>query len=649
MLRLKQNVSTLLLLSLFFVPAIVFGQKKKTDSLLQVLSEVKLDSAKIKVLLQLSVELKRSEPSKAIVYATQALTLSEINSDSKNRARATNLLGDIYRIETNYGKAKEYYSKAYDIYETLNDSTGMSSSSNYIGMMYGNQGLYSEAIKYYFESLKINQKKGDKTAIAISYNNIGNINDLLGNYSEALKFHFKSLQLKEEIKNEPGIANTLNNIGEIYKKLGDYDKAMNFYTRSLLLKKKIKFVPGIANTLNNIGDVYSLKKEYYEALDYYTESLKLLNELDDKEGKAIVNNNLGILYTKISQPELAVACLQKGLSLSTEIGLLEEQCKSYLALSGVYESKGNYKLANEYFKQNALIKDSLLNNKNNKLISEMQAKYEHEENQRAIALLTKEKDFQQLELYNNKVFTISVSIGCILLLVLVFSILYAFKQKQKANLLLISQNADITRQKEEKELLLKEIHHRVKNNLQIINSLLRLQSHQLEDEKSIALFEECQNRILSMAIIHERLYKSDDLAKIDTTGYIETLSASLVRSYRTNKEVEIKVNCTVKNVGIDTLMPLGLILNELISNSLKYGFIGRNHGKISIDLHISSEGTYEMLVSDNGIGLPENFSWENSNTLGLELVKTLVDQIEGTIEKVAGSGTAFRIRFRDIG
>lgn len=645
----KATTPILLLLFLLFSCFSVAGNTGKKDSLIHFINQPQPDSLKIKALLQLSAELKKSNSMQAALYATQALKLSEINSLPQSIAKANSLIGDISRIGSNYTRAREYYMKALELYKSLNDSIGMSSAINYIGMMYANQGAYPDALKYYYMSLELNERMNDKSAIAISYNNIGNINDLLGNYDEALNFHFRSLKLKEEMKNYSGIANTLNNIGEIYKKQGKYDEAMDYYSRSLKLKKELKFIPGIANTLNNIGDVFLLKKEYYQSLSYYNQSLELLDSLDDKEGRAIVNNNIGILFFMMKQYARAADYLRKGLSLASEIGLMEEQRKAYLALANVYEAQGNYKLANEYIKQNSFIKDSLLNEKNTRLISEMQAKYESEENKKEIDLLTKEKYLQQLEIYNGRITTTSVSIGCLLLLVLVLVFLYAYKQKQKANLLLMTQNQDITKQKEEKELLLKEIHHRVKNNLQIINSLLRLQSHQVEDERSLSLFEECQNRILSMAIIHEKLYKSQDLANIDTKSYIETLSESLLRSYRTNKDVSIKVICKVSSVGIDTLMPLGLILNEIISNSLKYAFTGRSNGKITILLDRSSDTTYEMMIGDNGVGLPADFSWENSTTLGIELIKTLVDQINGTIDKVKDApGTAFKISFTDI-
>jgi two-component system, sensor histidine kinase PdtaS len=630
------------------LPVISYGNKEKNDSLLQVISKSNEDTLLVNTLLELSASLKRTEIEKAFPYANEALKLSEKIAFKSGIAKSYDVMGDLYRWQSNYIQAKEYYFKAFDLFKELNDQRGMSSAANYIGLMYDNGAEYADALKFYYVSLRINEKLKDKASIAISYNNIGGVNDLFGNYEEALNFYFKSLKLKEEMKNLPGVANTNNNIGEVYKKSGQYEEAMKYYLKSLQLKKTLNNKTGMANTLNNIGDVYLLKSDYIQSLNYYQQSLELFRALDDKAGRATVNNNIGVLYYKMKQYSKAEEHLKKGLSLALEIGLTLEERKAYYTLSEISEATGNYKQANEYIKLDAAIKDSLQNEKNNKLISEIQSRYELEQNKKEIALLTKEKDVQQLELYSNRILTISFLVGFLLLLVLVIVVINGNKQKQKANLLLIEQNTKITKQKEEKELLLKEIHHRVKNNLQIINSLLRLQSHQLDDKKAIALFEECQNRILSMAMIHEKLYKSKDLTNINIDNYITTLADSLIRSYSTNNNIELKVNCSVEKIGFDTLMPLGLILNELISNSLKYAFVEKENGQIVIDLFKKENDKLEMHVTDNGIGLPVNFSWENTNTLGIELIKTLVEQINGTVEIAGSFGTSFKIVFEDI-
>jgi len=645
---LKQKIAPFLLLAFLLRPFFVPAQELKPDSLLAIVAGSAADTIKVKALISLSSATRNDDVKKAFSYANDALALAGKAGYGTGIARSCNEIADLYRFQSNYMKAKDFYFKAFDTYKELNDQKGMSSASNNIGLLYDSQGMYADALKFYYVSLRINERMNDKAAISYSYNNIGGVNDLLGNYEEALSFYFKSLKLKEELKNPAGVANTNNNIGEVYKRSGNYDEAMRYYMKSLQQKKELNNKHGMANTLNNIGDVYLLKKDHRKALEYYNQSLQLFNETGDKAGRATVNNNIGVLYFKLSQYEPAAESLRKGLSLAIEVGLAPEQSRAYMTLAEISEASGNYRQANEYIKLNTAVKDSLLNDKNNRMMSEMQAKYESDQNKKEIALLTKEKDLQQLEIYSSRILVISVSIGFILLLILVIVVIRGYKQKQKANQLLVAQNTSITRQKEEKELLLKEIHHRVKNNLQIINSLLRLQSFQVEDKKVLALFEECQHRILSMAIIHEKLYKSKDLANIHVDDYIQTLAEGLIRSYRTNKDVELRVECTVETIGIDTLMPLGLILNELISNSLKYAFTGRNNGKIIIRLYKKGSDQLEMLVTDNGVGLPADFSWENSNTLGIELIKTLVEQINGSIAITNIQGTIFKITFQDI-
>jgi two-component system, sensor histidine kinase PdtaS len=646
---LKHIFISFLFVAFFLSPRISSGKQEKADSLLQIISKsADTDTSKINALLELTLLLKKADTQKAFPYAYKALSLSEKIYFKSGIARSYNAIGDLYRWQSNYVQAREFYFKAFDHFKELNDQKGMSSAANYIGLMYDREGIYADALKFYYTSLRINESRKDRESIAISYNNIGSVNDVLGNYEEALSFYFKSLKIKEDMKNLAGVANTNNNIGEVYKKLGNYDQAMKYYLKSLQQKKMLNNKSGMANTLSNIGDVFFLKQEYKQSLNYYNQSLELFREIEDKAGRAAVNNNIGNLFYKMGLYTEATKHLQKGLSLAIEIGLVEEQTKAYQALGEVSEATGDFKKANEYIKLNTAVKDSALNEKNNRLVSEIQARYELEHNKKEIALLTKEKDVQQLEIYTNRILIISVSIGFVLLLVLVFVMVKGYREKQAANKLLVEQNQNITRQKEEKELLLKEIHHRVKNNLQIINSLLRLQSHQIDDERAVALFEECQNRIFSMAMIHEKLYKSKDLANINVDNYIRALAEGLIRSYNTGKPVELEVVCTVEKTGIDTLMPLGLILNELISNSLKYAFEGRDSGMIRIHLHKKENDRFEMLVIDNGVGLPDDFSWENSNTLGIELIKTLVEQINGTVEIISNQGTTFKIDFEDV-
>jgi two-component sensor histidine kinase/prenyltransferase beta subunit len=200
----------------------------------------------------------------------------------------------------------------------------------------------------------------------------------------------------------------------------------------------------------------------------------------------------------------------------------------------------------------------------------------------------------------------------------------------------------------EKELLLKEIHHRVKNNLQIISSLLYLQSNRISDNEVVMALRESEQRIRSMALIHEALYKSDDLARIDFEKYINDLAGYLVSSFGVSTDrVILKVDIKEKLLGIDVAIPCGLIVNELVSNSLKHAFRDDRSGEIEVCLKAIDDEVLELSVSDDGIGLPHDFNLSQNDTLGLRLVSSLAEkQLHGTFKLDDSEKTRFVIQFK---
>ena len=201
----------------------------------------------------------------------------------------------------------------------------------------------------------------------------------------------------------------------------------------------------------------------------------------------------------------------------------------------------------------------------------------------------------------------------------------------------------------EKEVLLREIHHRVKNNLQIISSLLNLQSRHVEDEPALDMFQESRNRVRSMALVHEKLYRSNDLAKVDFCEYIQSLSRHLFMSYRVDS-TDIDLNVDVKDVFLDinTSIPCGLIINELVSNSLKHAFSGRDRGKIHVAMRPENNGKFKMVIRDDGVGLPKELKVTQTESLGLQLVTMLVEQLQGTLSVENKKGTSFEIVFEKL-
>ncbi len=243
----------------------------------------------------------------------------------------------------------------------------------------------------------------------------------------------------------------------------------------------------------------------------------------------------------------------------------------------------------------------------------------------------------------------------ILFLIVIFYTIYkiaSFKEKRQRE---ISKELEIKvkertslieTQRDEKEILLKEIHHRVKNNMQVIISLLSIQSGYTKDEAALALFDEAKNRIRSMALIHEKMYQTGDLARIDFQDYIMALTNDLIETYAINTDIFIDIKIDKVKFGIDTLIPLGLLLNEVISNTLKYAFKNRDKGRVIIHLLFNEEtNLYTLIVGDNGIGMPQEMFDAEEGSLGMELIKIFTTQLDGEIERLPDEGTVFKIVF----
>ncbi|MCB9248898.1 MAG: HAMP domain-containing protein [Ignavibacteriales bacterium] len=224
----------------------------------------------------------------------------------------------------------------------------------------------------------------------------------------------------------------------------------------------------------------------------------------------------------------------------------------------------------------------------------------------------------------------------------------ALRSLQKENDVRKKAEKEISKSLEEKEVLLKEIHHRVKNNLQIVSSLFFFQSKKITDPVTLEMFRDGQNRVKSMALIHERLYQSDDLANINFKEYVRKLANFLFQSYGVNQsKIKLKTNIANIELGVDTAVPCGLIINELISNSLKHGFDSEMSGEIRIDMGHNENNKLILKISDNGKGIPKDLNIEESDSLGLRLVNNLTMQLNGKVEFINRNGTMVKLIFED--
>ncbi len=436
-----------------------FSQNTKTDSLKAELKTAKADTTKVKILNELSWELKSNNPAQALKYAGRALSLSKKLSSSFNKAIAKsgkkgiansyNNIGIVHDIQGNYEKAIMYYQKYLKICEELGDKKGMGSSFGNIGIVHQNQGNYEKAIMYYQKSLKIKEELRDRKGMSTSYNNIGAIHQYQGNYPKALEYYQKSLKIREELGDRKGMSGSYNNIGSIHNVQGNYPRAWEYLQKSLKIDEELGDRMGMSTCYINIGNIHYYQGNYPKALEYYQKSLKIKEELGEREGIAMTIGNIAGLNIKLKNYTKAIEHANKGLNIAKEIGALYIERGTYKLLFTAYEGLNNTDKALKYYKLYTEAKDSLFNEEKNKQITEMETRYQSEKKEQQIKLLNKDKKLQKTQLDKQKLIIWSGAGGLLLVLTLAFFIYRGYRHKKRANVLLAQQNAEINQQKEE--------------------------------------------------------------------------------------------------------------------------------------------------------------------------------------------------------
>ncbi len=637
-------------------------QKTRIDSLKELLDEGKIDSARVIHLNAIACEVRNTNLDSAILVTVQALLVAEKINWSKGIAISLGNLGVYHRTKADYPKALDYFFRALKIDKALNDKKGMSARYSNIGIVFEYQGDYPMALNYYLQGMKLAEQLGDKREIAGAYNNIGVIYQMQENYPEALKYYFISLKMHRETGNDYGMAALYNNIGGIYQLQGNYEKALKEHGAALELSKKIGDKNVIAASYNNMGILYDDLGKYDEALLSLFEGLKIREETGDEEGIATSYINIGAVELRLGHLEDSKKYYDLALSRSMIIGNRDDIRESYGGLARVDSmlgdrmlKSGKWKEAAEYYKSAfsnyrlcVIYKDSLLSDESVQKTMQLQMTYDFDKKAVAIkAEHEKENALEAVEIKRQRVLLYSVLIGLVLMGVFIFFIYSSLQVTRRQKVLIEAQKQLVEKSDHEKEVLLKEIHHRVKNNLQIISSLLSLQSNNIKDPSTLSVVKQAQVRVRSMSLVHQKLYQAANFSEIDFGEYLEQLSSYISEMYHDGPgEIACNINTQVRHFNIDTATPLGLIITELLSNSYKYAFKAREEGKIDISITRDEGGEFLLIYSDNGIGLPPGIVFEDSATLGLELVNLLTKQLRGTVKTFNRNGAVFEIRFK---
>jgi len=589
------------------------------DTLKNSLENASGEQEKIEILIELAGFYWELQADKRIAYAEQAVKLADKFHDLKSKA------------------------KAY----------------NHLGVAYNNLGNSEKSMDYFMKALKIMEQINDKSGIALSSRNMGQANFYLENYDKALQDFQKSLAIKKESGDKKDISQLLILIGNVKAKTEKYDEALDYYLNALETKKEINDRLGISQIYSNLGNVYFALGEMENALEYRLKALKIDRELGNNWEIALSTYNLAEYYLKVKQPEKAYPYILESKKLAENLenkGLVRDNLGNY---SLYYEQTGDYEKALKYQRDYSELTKSMFSEKLSEKIAEMQVKYETEK---------KEKENQAYKLQLQKVRSHRQQLVFILAIVLliVLFIYYRYLTKKKSALLLqhlVNERTQELQQKitelrlaknriqkdlKERETLLQEIHHRVKNNMQIIKSLIDLQRHYVTDKTILNAFDACVNRIQSMVLVHELLYESSDFANIPFKEYVKKRSEELLGSAGTGENISLDLKIADISLGIKTAIPCGLILNELFTNSLKHAFPKGQKGRIQISLQLLKNKSCELIFRDNGVGIPGDIDFDKTESLGLYLIKILTEQIEGTVSMSRRNGTIFKIIFRNL-
>lgn len=575
---------------------------------------------------------------KAITALLESRQMMIVAGMERETAEILNRLGSLYGRLSDFKSAFKNFDEGLEIAKKYNNSAAMANIYMNKGNALNESAQYDQAISQHLESIRIKEKIKDERGLAQSYNGLAAVYTNTGQYEVALHY----FQLTKMINEKPGNNKTLlalaySNLANGFSKLRVYDSVEYYYNKSLLLLKETGEKQGLALIYNNFGNYYLDTKQYDKALYYLQQALALRKGSNLVYDEASTRNNIGVVLGKMNRNKEAEDYLLQSLALVRNDGSKLQQ-DIYKSLAAHYKQVGNFEKTAEYQGKYISIKDTLFTETEAINMVKAQSGYEIEKKETLLELSDKEKQLKSLELANS-IKTIgllgAVLVSMILLLGWVF---YSFNQKRKTAKTLAIKNEQI-------ETLIRELHHRVKNNLQVVSGLLSLQSNRMEDDSAREAMDEGRNRVDAMAMIHQKLYMDKDLAGVDIKDYLENLAASLANSFGYGAQhIETNVALQKSAMDIDMAIPIGLIVNELVTNAFKHAFSATLQPKIKVSLAHNSEGGMELKVSDNGGGITAGSG--TSTSFGMKLVHTLVEQLNGTMQQEHNNGTIYNIKIR---
>tara|TARA_R110000765_G_scaffold399734_1_gene494503 strand:- start:5135 stop:7096 length:1962 start_codon:yes stop_codon:yes gene_type:complete len=598
------------------------------DSLEQGYKKVKTDSLQFSMLNDLAYYWHTRNLNRAMDFTKKGLELTTLKNDLVWHGRFQITQGAILLRLEKLDSAQNVLELA----KAKVHQSDLSFLNTQLGYVYERRGQLDKAADYALKSLDLGEAQNDSKAKAIAYSDLSNIFWKQAKYESGLDYGLRSLKLFEA----RGITDldydfTLYVTGNNYLALEDYDMARKYYEHSIIIGERYGFYNNLSDVYISLVDLYTYLREFEKAMEAGRSAVKYAELLENNFMIMRSWLAIGKMQNKKGNCAEAIEGLKKSITVATEdFGDAYYLSQAYNELGRAYAKNNDYKNAYSAFSVYDSLKNEVFTAEADLRISQLRTEFDVAQKEGTIVL-------QQTQIKKQQTRQHLIIIITILLLLLLLLAYKAISNNIKKNKLLQNKNA-------EKEFLLKEIHHRVKNNLEIVSSLLSLQAARIVDPKILDAMEQSQQRVHSMGMIHQKLYLGEKLATVEMKDYFIDLSDYIIHSYGKNDQVTINLEMEELELDVDMAISIGLIVNELITNSLKYAFPDDRKGIIHLALKEKAD-LFVLEVRDNGIGMPTDTQVDGTG-FGTHLVDLLVKQLDGKMILVTDQGTSVRIQFQ---
>lgn len=616
------------------------AQNQKLDSLQQLLSTTQNDEERIELLSSITAIYSNQDLERALIFARKAVQLADRLGYKTWQPKLYEMKGRIHANMVQLDSASYYFEKAQKGYKILGDRKGQATTYFKIGWVHKKRGNLEEALEADLEALKLMESIDDKLGIAGAYERLSE--DVLrqGRKDDALAYAKKAISISEKNNLEEELVYSYTAAGNASIAMGENQQAYEYFDKALQEALDLGFNPmSLSDFHNNHGNAHKRLGRYPEALKDYEEAQRLAQESNYQNAINAVGANIGEVNLLMGNYKEALPYQLETIKLLEESGDLPNLPENYMHASTIYENLGDFPKALEYQKKARIMGDSIAAAESDRNMSELLTQYETGKKETTI-LFQNEKIAQQRK---TQILYLSVAA---LLAIGIFGMYFTIRNIRKKRKALSLLNFELDSKNKQNELLLKEIHHRVKNNLELVKSLIALQSAKLEDGAPKEAMLASQSRVQSMGIIHQKLYQSENLGSIEMKDYFLNLGQVILDTFDAENKVKIEYAMEHLNLDVDTAVPIGLIVNELLTNSLKYAFPMDRKGEINISLK-KENNELLLKVSDNGIGKTTDLKSKGTG-FGTQLIQLLTKQLNGTISEVHENGTTVFFNFKNF-